>query len=124
MADMGVSATDSESPKTQARMRSYVGEERKISWSSLDRIRRVGCLKDAGASGGAGRAGVSGRGVGFSGAARRRRGSSLGSLSLRLETPLAGGGIAGSVAMQGVVAVVDDEGDGSDGGRVSMCVDG
>lgn len=61
--EMGMSRTESEMPNTKARMRVYVGEERKTSWSFGERIRRVGCVKEMLSSdGGGGSGGVSGGG--------------------------------------------------------------
>jgi hypothetical protein len=84
-AELGVSTMDSANPKTQAVMSLHVGEERKMSWSFLDRILREGVLNVQleEVSGGVGRAGVSGMGVGLEGPERRFRGSSFGSRSLR-----------------------------------------
>lgn len=65
---------------------------------------------------------MSGRGVGFSGAARRRLGSSLGSLSFKLGIPCADGRAAGrwvaiietvlmrSLIVGGLLVVDDDDG--------------
>lgn len=62
----------------------YVDDDRNISWSFLDRILREGVLNvQLDVSGGVGRAGVSGMGVGLEGPERRLRGSSFGSRSLR-----------------------------------------
>ena len=61
-----LSAADSEREKTKERMREYVGEERKISWSWEDKIRRVGFWKiRLERFGGGGSFGVSGIGRGF-----------------------------------------------------------
>ncbi len=60
-------AADSEREKTKERIREYVGDERKISWSWQDKMRRVGSWKiRVIMSGGGGRLGVSGTGRGFS----------------------------------------------------------
>ena len=76
-----LSATDSERENTKERMREYVGDERKISWSWEDKIRRVGFWKTRlERFGGGGSFGVSGMGRGFfAGAFLRgmRRGSLL-----------------------------------------------
>lgn len=62
----------------------YVDEDKKISWSFFDKILRDGVLKvQSEVSGGVGKAGVSGMGVGLEVAERRFRGSSFGSRSLR-----------------------------------------
>lgn len=62
----------------------HVGEDKKISWSLFDKILRDGVLKvQLDVSGGVGKAGVSGMGVGLEVAERRFRGSSFGSRSLR-----------------------------------------
>ena len=83
-AELGVSTTDSARAKTQAVMSLYVEDERKMSWSFFDKIRREGVLNvQLEVSGGVGRAGVSGMGVGLEGPERRFRGSSFGSRSLR-----------------------------------------
>lgn len=61
-----LSAADSEREKTKERIRECVGDERKISWSWDDKIRRVGSWKiRSDMSGGGGRLGVSGIGRGF-----------------------------------------------------------
>lgn len=96
IAELGVSTIDSASPKTQAVTSLHVGEERNMSWSFLDRILREGVLNVQleEVSGGVGRAGVSGMGVGLEGPERRFRGSSFGSRSLRFGIDDAAAGAA------------------------------
>ena len=61
-----LSAADSEREKIKERIREYVGEERKMSWSWEDKMRRVGFWKiRLDMSGGGGRIGVSGTGRAF-----------------------------------------------------------
>ncbi len=56
-------AADSEREETKERIREYVGDERKTSWSWQDKMRRVGSWKiRIVMSGGGGRFGVSGTG--------------------------------------------------------------
>lgn len=64
--DILLSAADSEREKMKERMREYVGDERKISWSWEDKMRRVGFWKiRLDTSDGGGRLGVCGNGRGF-----------------------------------------------------------
>ena len=61
-----LSAADSDREKMKERMREYVGDERKISWSWEDKIRRVGFWKTRLETfGGGGSFGVSGIGRRF-----------------------------------------------------------
>jgi hypothetical protein len=76
-------------------IRVCVGDARNVSWSFFDRILFLGIIYvQLDVSGGEGRAGVSGTGVGLPVSDRRRRGSSLGILFLRL-------GIAGAASLSG-----------------------
>jgi len=82
--EIGLSWTESESPKTKARRREYVDEERKMSWSFLERILRVGTWKWTSSSdGGGGRDGVAGAGSDDGADSLRRRGRSRGIFSDR-----------------------------------------
>lgn len=81
MAEMGVLRTESEMPKTKARMSEYVEEERKRSWSCGERMRRIGMLNCMLTSaGGSGSGGVGGAGSeGADADVLRWRGSNRGS---------------------------------------------
>jgi len=101
-----VSTTDSERVKTKDATRSLVGEERKRSWSFLERILRLGVVNAMlSVAGGAGKGGVSGGG--FAGASvclEARRGVRRGSC---LERPVTGCGVSGT-AVGMMIAVVTD----------------
>ena len=78
-AEMGVLRTESETPKTKARMSVYVGDARKTSWSRGESMRRMGMTKLLSVEG-SGNAGVSGAGsVGAVADGLRARGTSFGS---------------------------------------------
>ena len=98
--EIGVLRTESEMPKTKARMSVYVGDARKSSWSRGDSMRRMGIAK-VGFVGGSGSAGVSGAGsVGAVADGFRTRGISFGSFCCA-----SGGSRASEVVMTALFGV-------------------